>query len=92
MLDEREGGPNVRVQKTAGNRTVMGTFVMRDSDSLQADGQTMVVMKRSKVRQDPHFDSQRFIHSDLVFVFWLIGWVLGIDITLESILVVNCER
>jgi serine/threonine-protein kinase Chk1 len=57
------GEDNIRVQSThdkitmfvnkpAGQKTVQGTFVIRSNDSIQAEGQTLVVMYRSKVSRD----------------------------------------
>jgi serine/threonine-protein kinase Chk1 len=57
------GEDNIRVQsthdkitmfvnKSAGQKTVQGTFVIRSNDSIQAEGQTLVVMYRSKVSRD----------------------------------------
>ena len=37
------------VQKAAGQKTVEGSFVIRSNDSIQAEGQTLVVMYRRKV-------------------------------------------
>jgi serine/threonine-protein kinase Chk1 len=56
------GEPNVRVQsrndkvsilvsKPAGQKSVQGTFVIRSNDSIQAEGQTLVVMNRGKVNK-----------------------------------------
>lgn len=37
------------VQKAAGQKTVEGSFVIRSNDSIQAEGQTLIVMYRRKV-------------------------------------------
>lgn len=37
------------VQKAAGQKTVEGSFVIRSNDSIQAEGQTLVVMYRRRV-------------------------------------------
>ena len=39
----------IRVIKVAGSRSVQGAFVLRASDSLAVEGQTLVNMKRAKV-------------------------------------------
>lgn len=45
-------GSNIRVQKIAGGRTVIGTFIIRPNDTFAPGGKhTLVVMKRSKVSQ-----------------------------------------
>ena len=44
-----DGSANILVQRPAGNKSVSGTFIIRSSDSLAQEGQTLVVMKRAKV-------------------------------------------
>ncbi len=39
----------IRVNKPAGGRSVQGALVLRASDGLAAEGQTLVNMKRAKV-------------------------------------------
>jgi hypothetical protein len=43
----------IRVAKPAGAKSVQGTFILRANDSLAAQGQTLVVMKREKVSEKP---------------------------------------
>jgi len=40
----------IRVNKPAGQKSVQGAFVLKASDSHAAEGQTLVTMKRTKVR------------------------------------------
>ncbi|GFZ49680.1 Checkpoint kinase 1 [Saitozyma sp. JCM 24511] len=42
------GSGMIRVAKPAGAKSVQGTFILRANDSLAAQGQTLVVMKREK--------------------------------------------
>lgn len=43
-------GSNIRVQKIAGGKNVIGTFIIRPNDTFAPGGKhTLVVMKRSKV-------------------------------------------
>lgn len=39
----------ILVSKPAGQKSVQGTFVIRSNDSIQAEGQTLVMMNRGKV-------------------------------------------
>lgn len=63
------------VQKAAGQKTVEGSFVIRSNDSIQAEGQTLVVMYRRKV-------------SPFDFVLAAESLMTGINTTLEVVLVV----
>jgi hypothetical protein len=65
------------VQKAAGQKTVEGSFVIRSNDSIQAEGQTLVVMYRRKVT---YFLYQISVTKILI---------AGIYTTLEVILVVH---
>lgn len=40
----------MQVVKAAGQKHIEGSFVIRQNDSIQAEGHTLVVMYRSKVR------------------------------------------
>jgi molybdopterin biosynthesis enzyme len=41
---------SIQVVKPAGEKTIEGSFVIRSNSSIQAEGHTLVVMYRSKVR------------------------------------------
>lgn len=42
-------GSAIRVSKTAGHKSVIGTFVLKASDAVSEEGGTLVTMKREKV-------------------------------------------
>lgn len=75
-------GSNIRVQKIAGGKTVIGTFIIRPNDTFApGEKHTLVVMKRSKVSQ-----------INIVLGYdgrWILTRWAGVDIALEGILVVD---
>lgn len=48
-LEQRANETRILVQKMAGAKSIMGSFIVRRDDSLSQDGHCLVVMKRSKV-------------------------------------------
>ncbi|KAK1923636.1 kinase-like domain-containing protein [Papiliotrema laurentii] len=47
-VDQRSNGPVLLVHKTAGNRSVTGSFAIRPDDSLSQSGHVLVNMRRAK--------------------------------------------
>ncbi|ODN77535.1 hypothetical protein L202_04708 [Cryptococcus amylolentus CBS 6039] len=48
VAEDGSAGGNITVVKLAGNNRMEGTFIVRGNDSLAAEGQSLVVMRRGK--------------------------------------------
>jgi hypothetical protein len=49
-LEQRSNETRILVQKVAGAKSVMGTFMVKRDESLSPEAQSLVIMKRSKVQ------------------------------------------
>lgn len=47
-LEQRMNETRIWVQKMAGAKSVMGSFIVKRDDSLSQEGHSLIVMKRSK--------------------------------------------